>query len=115
MKRLVQAFVLATLVSAAQASPFPGNGDPVGVSPQWTHADRYASAGDVSGSSIPGNGDPVALPARSTYSDVHAGESNMQVGSAFPGNGDPVSLPSHSTYADRFVTDPERHAQSAID
>jgi len=116
MKSIIQGLVLATLISTAQASPFPGNGDPVSLPPEWTYADRNAGEGDVQlGSAIPGNGDPVSLAAESTYADAHAGEGNMQVGSAFPDNGDPISLPALSTYADQFATDRAQHARSSIE
>ncbi len=101
MKRIIQGLVLATLITTAQASPFPGNGDPVELPPVWTHADNQT--GPVTGSSFPGNGDPVELAAQSTYADAHAGEPNTMVGSAIAGNGDPVSLDSLSTYADRYA------------
>ena len=116
MKRIIQSLVLATLISTAQASPFPGNGDPVSLPPEWTYADRNAGDDSVQlGSAIPGNGDPVSMPAESTYADAHAGEGNMQVGSAFPDNGDPISLPALSTYADQFATDRAQHARSSIE
>jgi hypothetical protein len=85
MKRIIQGLVLATLISTAQASPFPDNGDPVNLPAHWTYADR------------------------------HAGESNTQEGSAFPDNGDPVNLPAQSTYADRFATDRAQHAGISIE
>ena len=116
MKRIIQTLVLATLISTAQASPFPANGDPVFLPAEWTYADRHAGEGNVQlGSAIPGNGDPVSLPTESTYADAHTGEGDMQLGSAIPGNGDPVSLPSLSTYADRFATDRAQHASSTIE
>ena len=116
MKRIIQGLVLATLISTAQASPFPGNGDPVELPAQWTYADRHAGEGNMQvGSAIPGNGDPVELPALSTYADRFAGEGDVQLGSAIPGNGDPVELPALSTYADQFATDRARHAASSID
>jgi hypothetical protein len=82
---LIQGLALATLISTAQASPFPADGD----------AD-------------------YSLPARSTYADRHAGDRDMRVGSAFPADGDAdYSLPARSTYADRFATDRAQHAGSA--
>ena len=38
-----QALVLATLISTAQASPFPGNGDPVELPALSTYADQFAT------------------------------------------------------------------------
>ena len=116
MKRIIQGLILATLISTAQASPFPGNGDPVSLPVQWTYADRHAGevVGDM-GSAIPGNGDPVSLPVESTYADRFAGEVIVDMGSAIPGNGDPVSLPTESTYADRFATDRAREATASIE
>ena len=111
MKRIIQGLVLGTLISTAQASPFPDNGDPVSLPAQWTYADRHAGGADGQvGSAIPGNGDPVNLPAKSTYADGFAGEGNMQLGSAIPENGDPVNLPAKSTYADQFAAEHARHA-----
>jgi sulfur carrier protein ThiS len=116
MKRIIQGLVLATLISTAQASPFPDNGDPVSLPAQWTYADRHAGEGNMQvGSAIPGNGDPVSLPAELTYADQFAGEGDVQLGSAIPGNGDPVSLPAELTYADQFATDRARHAASSIE
>jgi sulfur carrier protein ThiS len=106
MKRIIQGLVLATLISTAQASPFPADGEPVNLPAQWTYADRHAGEGNVQlSSAIPGNGEQVNLPAQSTYADAHAGEGNMQLGSAFPADGEPVNLSAQSTYADRFATD----------
>jgi len=85
MKRIIQGLVLATLISTAQASPFPGNGD------------------------------PVSLPAESTYADRFAGEVHVGLDSAIAGNGDPVSLPALSTYADQFATDRARQAAASIE
>ena len=85
MKRIIQGLVLATLISTAQASPFPEGGEPSGLAPEWTYADR------------------------------HSGGGNMQVGSAFPEGGEPSGLPAQSTYADRFATDRARHVSSSIE
>ncbi|MGZ9080380.1 MAG: hypothetical protein ACXW2A_18820 [Burkholderiales bacterium] len=117
MKRIIQGLVLASLFSVAQASPFPGNGDPVFLEPEWTHAERSAGQDDGMklGSAIPGNGDPVELPALSTYADAHVNEPNMQAGSAIPGNGDPVELPALSTYADSFAPKSVQHASASIE
>ena len=116
MKRIIQGLVLATLISTAQASPFPGNGDPVELPAQWTYADRHAGEGNMQmGSAIPGNGDPVELSALSTYADRCAGEVQVGLASAIPGNGDPVELPALSTYADQFATDRARHTASSIE
>jgi hypothetical protein len=116
MKRIIQGLVLATLISTAQASPFPGNGDPVSLPAQWTYADRHAGGDNMQmGSAIPGNGDPVSLPALSTYADRFAGEVHVGLDSAIAGNGDPVSLPALSTYADQFATDRARQAAASIE
>ena len=111
MKRIIQGLVLATLISTAQASPFPGNGDPVTLPALSSYADRHAGEGNAqSGSAIPGNGDPVSLSTESTYADANAVAPSTMVGSAIPGNGDPVSVPAWSTYADSFATDRAQHA-----
>jgi hypothetical protein len=116
MKRIIQGLVLATLISTAQASPFPDNGDPVSLPVQWTYADRHAGevVGDM-GSAIPGNGDPVNLPTESTYADRFAGEVIVDMGSAIAGDGDPVSLPTESTYADQFTAERARQAAASIE
>ena len=116
MKRIIQGLVLATLVTTAQASPFPGNGDPVPLPAEWTYADRHAvEPGAMAGGSFGGDGELVALPARSTYADRHAGDANTMTGSAFPidGDGELIPLPARSTYADRFAT--ERVAGGSAD
>lgn len=59
MKRIIQGLVLATLISTAQASPFPADGETI-----------------------------FSVPAEWTYADRHAGEPNILVGSAFPASGD---------------------------
>lgn len=116
MKRIIQGLILAALISTAQASPFPGNGDPVNLPVEWTYADRHAGE-DVRdmGSAIPGNGDPVSLPVESTYADRFAGEVGVDMGSAIPGNGDPVGLQTESTYADQFATNRARKAAASIE
>ena len=114
MKRIIPALVLAALVSTAQASPFPADGEAIGGVPvEWTYADKHA--GD------PSKGDPViargdntfSLPAQSTYADKHAGEANTLVGSAFPADGEAFGgLQAQSTYADRFAKDLAERAGS---
>ena len=72
MKRIIQGLVLATLITTAQASPFPADGEPVALDAQSTYADRNADKGIATGSSFPGDGEPVALAAQSTYADRYA-------------------------------------------
>jgi len=116
MKRIIQGLVLAALISTAQASPFPDNGDPVSLTVEWTYADRHAGEVIVDmGSAIAGNGDPVSLTVESTYADRFAGEVDVDMGSAIAGNGDPVSLTVESTYADRFAKDRVREAAASIE
>ena len=117
MKRIIQGLVLSTLISTAQASPNPANGDdPIGgPSPEWTYADRHAGEGNMQlGSAFPAGDETTGPAVEWTYADRHAGEGDMQLGSAFPLGDDvsgPVPLP---TSADRFATDRAQHAGSAI-
>ena len=81
MKRIIQGLVLATLVTTAQASPFPAgaDGELVALPAQWTYADRNPVTGNMTGSSFPaGDSELVALPAQSTYADRYA----MEIGGA---------------------------------
>ena len=102
MKRVIQGLILATLVTAAQASPFPAEGEPVPLAAQSTYADRHA--GNMRGGNWSASeSELVALPAQSTYNDRHVNEAST-IGSAFPaGDGELVALPAQSTYADRFA------------
>src|SRR5262245_57241691 len=108
MKRIIPALVLAALVSTAQASPFPADGEGVlGIPVEWTYADKHAGEPNrLVGSAIPVGSESFSFPAQSTYADKHAGEPNTLVGSAFPadGEGNP-GLQAQSTYADRFAKD----------
>jgi hypothetical protein len=116
MKRIIQGLVLATLISTAQASPFPADGDAdYSLPARSTYADRHAGDRDIGvGSPFPAGGESIGLPAKWTYADRHAGDRDMRVGSAFPADGDAnYGLPARSTYADRFATDRAQHAGSA--
>ena len=121
MKRIIQAMVVAALITGAQAvsaDAFPGNGDPIVLQSEWTYADKNA-AGIAQGGSVdpfPGNGDPVVLASQETHAERHAGEiAQGGLADAFPGHGDPVVLPAMSTYADQFVTERNRLASGASD
>jgi hypothetical protein len=113
MKRVIQVLVLATLVTTAQASPFPADGELVPLAAQSTYADRHA--GNMQGGNWSASeGELVALPAQSTYADRHANEAS-RTGSAFPGgDGELVALPSQSTYADRFAMEAGADRQAAL-
>jgi hypothetical protein len=90
MKRIIQGLVLAALVSTAQASPFPADGETIfSVPAEWTYADRHAGEPNtLVGSAIPADGEASSLAVESTYADRHAGDPNILVGSAFPASGD---------------------------
>jgi hypothetical protein len=105
MKRIIQGLVLATLITTAQASPFPNDGELVALPAQWTHADRNPVAGNMTESSFPaGDSELVALPAESTYADRNAGSISVQTGgTSIGGDGELVALPAQSTYAERFA------------
>ena len=105
MKRIIQGLVLATLVTTAQASPFPSEGEPVPLPAQWTYADRNPVAGNMTGSSFPaGDSELVALSAESTYADRYAGSISVQASNGpIGGDGELVALPAQSTYAERFA------------
>lgn len=106
MKRIIPALVLAALVSTAQASPFPADGEAIGGVPvEWTYADKHANEPNtLVGSAIPVGSEWYSFPAQSTYADKHANEPNTLVGSAFPvGSETFIGLQARSTYADRFA------------
>ena len=114
MKRIIQAVVVAALLTGAQAQAEDGA---IGLPSQWTYADRNAAeiAKEVVVSAFPGKAaDPVSLASQSTYADQHAAEIAREVvASAFPGEAaDPVML---STYADRFVNERNVQARGASD
>ena len=90
MKRIIQGLVLATLISTAQASPFPADAESSYSPPvAWTYADRHAGEPNMLvGSAIPADAESSSLSAQSTYADRHAGEPSILVGSAFPASGD---------------------------
>jgi hypothetical protein len=121
MKRIIQAAIAAVLITGAQASSadaFPGNGDPVFLTPMSTYADRHAAEIALGGSNdpFPGNGDPVTLVPAWTHADrnadaIAAAPSN----DPFPGNGDPVFLEPMSTYADQYITERSRLARGESD
>jgi hypothetical protein len=116
MKRIIQGLVLATLISTAQASPFPADGDAdLSLPALSTYADRHAGDRNIPvGSAFPVGGEPLGMPAQWTYADRHAGDRVTRVGSAFPADGDAnYGLPARSTYADRFATDREQQAGRA--
>src|SRR4030095_664947 len=99
MKRIIQGLVLATLVSTAQASPFPADGEGVlGIPVEWTYADKHAvEPNGFVGSAIPVGSESFAFPAQSTYADKHAGEPNRLVGSAIPEDGEAFMLQARET------------------
>lgn len=113
MKRVIQGLVLATLMTTAQASPFPAEGEPVPLAAQSTYAERHS--GNMQGGSwFPSEGELVALRAQSTYAERHANEAS-RTGSAFPGgDGELVALPSQSTYIDRFAMEAGAARQAAL-
>ena len=87
MKRIIQALVLATLVSTAQASAFPAGADDVASLPsESTYADQFVGQPDVQTSSaIPAGADDMAsLASEPTHADRYIGEGDTQMGSAFP-------------------------------
>jgi hypothetical protein len=87
MKRIIQSFVLTTLISTAQVLPFPAGADvQVGLPAGSTYADRYAGQPDVqTGSAIPAGAEDVAsLSSEPTHADRCIGEGDTQMGSAFP-------------------------------
>ena len=107
MKRIIQGLFLATLISAAQASPFPMGGDEgSGPANEWTYADRHIGDRDVRiGTAFPMGSDDVSGPApHSTYADSHAGDRDMLAGNPFPVGGDDGSGPApRSTYAEAYA------------
>lgn len=121
MKRIIQAVVVAALVTGAQASSadaFPGNGDPIVLAPASTYADQHAATIAQGGSNnpFPGDGEPVVLASAWTYADRNAAAIAAAPSSdPFPGNGDPIVLVPMSTYADGFVTERSMHASGASD
>jgi hypothetical protein len=121
MKRIIQAAVVAALLTGAQASladAFPGNGDPVVLPSLSTYADRHAGEIAMGGSNnpFPGNGDPVELAAEWTHADRNAAAIAAAPSSdPFPGNGDPVVLAPMSTYADQYITERSKLASGASD
>src|SRR5687767_7822581 len=103
MKRIIQGLVLATLVTTAQATSFPYDGELVALPAQWTYADRNPVAGNMTGSPFPaGDSELVALPAQSTYADANPVTGTL-TGPFASGDGELVALPAQSTYADRYA------------
>ena len=104
MKSIIQGLFLATLISAAQASPFPMNGEELSIPTQSTYTDRFADKGDVhAGNAFPANAEEVSVPVQWTHADRNPVAGNIQLGSAFPMDGEAVSIPAHSTYAEAYA------------
>ena len=98
MKNVIQGLFLATLISAAHASPFPMDGEAVSIPTQSTYTDQFADKGNVAGA-FPVSAEEGSVPAQWTHAERNPGAGDIQVGSAFPMDGEAVSIPARSTYA----------------
>jgi hypothetical protein len=100
MKNVIQGLFLATLISAAHASPFPMDGEAVSIPAQSTYTDQSADKGNVAGGAFPVSAEEASVPAQWTHAERNAVAGDIQVGSAFPMDGEAVSIAARSTYAD---------------
>jgi len=104
MKSIIQGLFLATLISAAQASPFPMDGEAVSIPTQSTYTDRFDDKGDkLAGSAFPVSAEEVSVPVQWTHADRNPVEGNIQLGSTFPMDGEAVSIPARSTCAEAYA------------
>ena len=77
MKRIIQAAVVAALLTGAQAAlAFPVDGEiSISVAVESTYADRYAGEKAAPAMTFPADGEASSSVAvQSTYADRHAGE-----------------------------------------
>ena len=105
MKRILQAAVVAALLTGAQAAlAFPSSGDDYISQVQSTYSDRYADKG-APAMAFPSSGDEVMPIASSTYADKHANEI-AQAPMVFPSAGDDVIAWTDTARADRLARGP---------
>ena len=105
MKRIIQAAVVASLLTGAQAAlAFPSSGDDYIPQVESTYADQYADKGaPLLG--YPSSGDDVVAGASSSYADKHANEI-AQAPMVFPSAGDDVIVWIGTTPAERLARGP---------
>ena len=105
MKRIIQAAVVASLLTGAQAAlAFPSGGDDYIIPQvQSTYADRFAGEKAAAAMTFPSSGDEFTLVASSTYADKHANEV-ATAPMVFPSAGDDVVIwAGTSTRAERLA------------
>jgi hypothetical protein len=106
MKRIIQAAVVASLLTGAQAAlAFPSGGDDY-IAPrvQSTYADRFAGEKAAPAMTFPSSGDEVMPVVSSTYADRHAGDI-ARAPMVFPAAGDDFILWAYiSPRADQLAT-----------
>jgi hypothetical protein len=105
MKRIIQAAVVASLLTGAQAAlAFPSSGDDYNIPQvQSTYADRFAGEKAAPAMTFPADGEESnSVVAKSTYADRHAGEI-AQAPMVFPSSGDDVVIWAGTTRAERLA------------